>query len=291
MKQLLWIIILVLAIVGLLPIAGAAQTVPDTGVIIDKPTITIAAATADSSASKSASAHSAIVQFTFGTVTGTYTGCTVQAKTTVDGTNYLNLSTAASITVTTGTTTTWTVTAKGPASGNTSTPSTTTADGFGQLTKFTFACASAYGTSAPVTVSVIYSPAVTDVASVLASLAVSNDCDGTIRTRKYYISVGTSEDESQVKATPGTLCAISARNAHASTNAFLKCTNLTAANTTPGSSAVFYEMMIPFGLGYVDNHIDLPFDTALTCYIVTGKAASDATEVGADDVSYVLRYR
>ncbi len=125
----------------------------------------------------------------------------------------------------------------------------------------------------------------------LLALGTTDDCAGTIPSKEYYISVGTSEDEHQIKATAGTLCGISARNAHASTNAFLKCTNLTAANTTPGSSAIFYEMMIPFGLGYVDNHIDLPFDTALTCYIVTGKAASDATEVGADDVSYVLRYR
>jgi len=37
----------------------------------------------------------------------------------------------------------------------TATVSSTAALGFGQLTKFTFAC-SAYGTSAPVTVSVIY---------------------------------------------------------------------------------------------------------------------------------------
>ncbi len=125
----------------------------------------------------------------------------------------------------------------------------------------------------------------------IAALAATDDCLGTIPSKEYYISVGSSEDEHQIKATAGTLCGISARNAHASANAFLKCTNLTAANTTPGSSAIFYEMMVPFGGGYVDNHIDVPFSVALTCYIVTGKAASDATEVGADDVSYVLRYR
>jgi hypothetical protein len=38
----------------------------------------------------------------------------------------------------------------------TSAASSTAALGFGQLTKFTFACSGGYGTSAPVTVSVIY---------------------------------------------------------------------------------------------------------------------------------------
>jgi hypothetical protein len=108
---------------------------------------------------------------------------------------------------------------------------------------------------------------------------------------KYYISVGASEDESQVTASPGVLIGISARNSNATTNAYLKCTNATAASTTPGSTAIFYEMLIPAGSGFVDNAINAPFDTALTCYIVTGKTASDPTEVAADDVSYFLRYR
>lgn len=124
-----------------------------------------------------------------------------------------------------------------------------------------------------------------------ATSSFTDTCQGLTMSTKYYISVGSTEDESQVKATAGTLCGISARNAHASTNAFLKCTNLTAANTTPGSSTIFYEMMIPFGSGFVDDKIDAPFSVALTCYIVTGKAASDATEVAADDVSYFLRYQ
>lgn len=110
-------------------------------------------------------------------------------------------------------------------------------------------------------------------------------------TLKRYISVGSTEDESQVKATAGVLLGISARNAHASTDAYLKCTNLTAANTTPGSSAVFYEMIVPHASGYVDRNINATFDTALTCYIVTGKTDSDATEVGANDVSYNLTYK
>lgn len=111
-------------------------------------------------------------------------------------------------------------------------------------------------------------------------------------TLKRYISVGSSEDESQVKATPGVLLGISARNSHATTAAYIKCTNATAASTTPGSTAIFYEMIVPAGgFGFIDRDINATFSTALTCYIVTGKANSDATEVAADDVSYNLTYR
>lgn len=124
----------------------------------------------------------------------------------------------------------------------------------------------------------------------LNALAVTDPCDGTIPSIKRYISVGSTEDESQVKATAGTLCRVQASNANATTNAWMKCTNLTAANTTPGSSVVFWDMLVPFGLGNQDSpHI--PFSVALTCYIVTGNADSDATEVGANDVHYVLEYQ
>jgi hypothetical protein len=113
----------------------------------------------------------------------------------------------------------------------------------------------------------------------------------TWNTLDSYIAVGTSEDEHQVKATAGVLRGISAYNNHASADAFLKCSNLTAANTTPGSSAVFYRMKIPFGGGYVDSDIDATFSVALTCYVVLGEADTDVAEVAANDVGYNLRYR
>lgn len=123
------------------------------------------------------------------------------------------------------------------------------------------------------------------------TVTAANACKTDTVTKEYYISVGTSEDEHQIKATPGIFCGISARNANATTNAFVKCTNLTAASTTPGSSTIWYEMMVPFGLGFIDRNIGAPFSVALTCYIVTGKTASDATEVAADDVSYFITYQ
>jgi hypothetical protein len=114
----------------------------------------------------------------------------------------------------------------------------------------------------------------------------------TANTLKYYISAGASEDESQVKATAGVLVSVSAKNSHATTDAYLKCTNATAVSTTPGSTAVFYELLIPAGpSGNNDTDINAAFSTALTCYIVTGKAANDVAEVAATDVSYNLRYR
>jgi hypothetical protein len=107
---------------------------------------------------------------------------------------------------------------------------------------------------------------------------------------KRYISAGATEDESEVKATAGVLRSVSARNAHSTAAAHLKCTNATAANTTPGTTAIFYEMIIPPAGGFVDTDINAAFSTALTCYIVLGKADNAVDEVAASDVSYNLRY-
>jgi len=127
------------------------------GVFTDTPAITIAGATATTTATPTTSAHEAQVQWTFGTVSGTYATCTVQAKTSYDGVNYLTLGSAASVTVTTGTVNAWTMIEQAGTTGvTTSAVSSTAALGFGQLTEFTFACSGSYGTSAPVAVSVIY---------------------------------------------------------------------------------------------------------------------------------------
>lgn len=106
-----------------------------------------------------------------------------------------------------------------------------------------------------------------------------------------YISVGTLDDENEITGTAATLVALEARNASTNYQAYLKCTNATAANTTPGSTAVAYEVIVPGGGGIVVPYINTIFSTAITCYIVTGKADTDATDVVANDVSYNLRYR
>jgi hypothetical protein len=127
-----------------------------TGVIVDTPTITIAGASATTTATPTSSAREAQVLWNFGTVTGTYSSCTVQAQTAYDGVNFLTLGSAASVTVTSNTLNAWTVIEQlGTTSVTTSSVSSTAALGFGQLTRWALACSS-YGTSAAVSVSVIY---------------------------------------------------------------------------------------------------------------------------------------
>ncbi len=128
------------------------------GVVVDRPTITITTATADTTATPSTSAREAHIQWKFGTVVGTYTTCTVQAKTSYDGgTTYLTFGSAVSVTVTSTTVNAWSLIGQtGTTSVSTTAVSASAALGLGQLTKYTFACSAAYGTSAPVTVSVIY---------------------------------------------------------------------------------------------------------------------------------------
>jgi hypothetical protein len=110
-------------------------------------------------------------------------------------------------------------------------------------------------------------------------------------TLDSYISVATSTDKHQIKATPGVLVGVSAYNTNASTDAWLKCTNLTAASTTPGSSTIFFRMFIPHGAGAIDAFVEANFSVALTCYLVTGSGNSNTTAVAADEVVYNLRFR
>jgi hypothetical protein len=125
--------------------------------ILDNPVLSIAGAGATTSPTSTAGATTAHLTWVFGTVTGTYTTCTVQAKTSFDGANFLNLGSAAAITVTTNAVNAWDIYQQAPVTTGvtTTTVSSTAAAGFGQLSKYTFAC-STYGTGAPVTITAIY---------------------------------------------------------------------------------------------------------------------------------------
>jgi hypothetical protein len=158
---------LLLAAYCLLPTAYSLKATPagpsgmnvqqrPVGVITDTPAVSITTTTATSSATPTTSAREAQVQWTFGTVSGTYSNCTVQAKTSYDGANYLSLGSAVSVTATTGAVNAWTIIEElGTDSVITSAVNPTAAVGFGQLTEYAFSCSS-YGTSAPVSISVIY---------------------------------------------------------------------------------------------------------------------------------------
>lgn len=139
------------------PPAQAANLQPrPVGVVTDTPAITITTAAATSGVTPTTSAREAQIQWSFGTVSGTYSSCTVQAKTSYDGTNYLTLGSPVTVTASSGAVNAWTLIEElGANSVTTSAVSSTAALGFGQLTEFGFSC-SGYGTSAPVSISVIY---------------------------------------------------------------------------------------------------------------------------------------
>lgn len=109
--------------------------------------------------------------------------------------------------------------------------------------------------------------------------------------KRMYANGGAQADETAIKTSRGVLVGISARNTNSTTDAFLKCTNLTAANTTPGSSTLYYEFLIPHGGGYIDADINTEFDVALTCYFTTSVADGAAVAVTATEVSANIRYR
>ena len=137
--------------------AYSSHRFPAFGYILDNPVVTIAGATITSNPTATTGSTSAHVTWVFGTVAGTYTGCTVQAKTSYDGANFLNLGSAAAVTVASNTVNAWDIYQQAPATTGVTTTaaSGTTVPGFGQLTEYTFAC-SAYGTSAPVAITGIY---------------------------------------------------------------------------------------------------------------------------------------
>jgi hypothetical protein len=137
--------------------AYSSHRFPAFGYILDNPVLTIGGASITTGPTSTTGAGTAHVTWVFGTVSGTYTGCTVQAKTSFDGANFLNLGTAAAVTVTSNALNAWDLYQQAPVTTGVTTTSVsgTAAAGFGQWSEYTFACSS-YGTSAPVTVTAIY---------------------------------------------------------------------------------------------------------------------------------------
>jgi len=133
-----------------------------------------------------------------------------------------------------------------------------------------------------------------DVAAIKTAVQLIDD-DQTGASVKHFVTAGTTEDETEIKNAAGRLLSVQASNS-AATVAYLRCANLTAANTSPGSSTVFWGMAIPgatTGAGVVANFgpMGIAFSTALTCWVVGGKAESDVAEVGANDVQVNIQYK
>jgi len=156
------VVMVLLALPGLrLPQVSAdaysSHRFPAFGHILDNPLLTIAGATTTTNPTSTTGATTAHVTWVFGTVSGTYSGCTVQAKTSFDGVNWLNLGSAAAVTVTSNAVNAWDIYQQAPVTTGVTTTavSSSAAAGFGQVSEYTFAC-SAYGTSAPVAITAIY---------------------------------------------------------------------------------------------------------------------------------------
>jgi hypothetical protein len=126
--------------------------------MIGQPAINIAGAAATSAPQDTSGVTTAHIQMAFGSVSGSYGTCSCQAKTSFDGTNFLTLGSAASITATTSTINAWDIYGQvGVTTGVTvTTPSSSAASGFGAWTEYYFSCSGSYGTSAPATINVIY---------------------------------------------------------------------------------------------------------------------------------------
>jgi hypothetical protein len=130
--------------------------------------------------------------------------------------------------------------------------------------------------------------------AALTALQLIDD-DQTGASINYHISVGTTEDETEIKATAGRLFSITAFNNNAA-NRYMRCYNLTAANTSPGSSTVFAGFTIPGSTtagGYTVpfGPAGVAFSTALTCTLTTGVADTDVAEVAANEIRWNVVYK
>lgn len=137
--------------------ASTSMRSPVFGYILDNPTVSIAGAGVTTSSTSITGVTSVQIAWNFGTVTGSYSGCTVQAKTSFDSVNWFTLGSAVSISVSSNAVNAWTILQQAPTSSGVTvtTSSGSAATGFGEQIEYTLAC-SGYGTRAPVTIEAIY---------------------------------------------------------------------------------------------------------------------------------------
>lgn len=123
-------------------------------------------------------------------------------------------------------------------------------------------------------------------------LLVRESADGVSGFRRT--SAGSTEDEHEIKATAGVLYSITITNTNAAAR-YLRCSNKTAANTTPGSETPIIDLAIPgntAGAGFTTSFPKgFAFSTALTCWMVTGAADTDVAEVAANEIKAFYTFR
>lgn len=111
-----------------------------------------------------------------------------------------------------------------------------------------------------------------------------------------FRSIDLDESEEEVKATPGCVYSCWVTNTATSTR-FLKFYNLTAANTTVGSSTPVITIGIPGNTSddvsgvFTGGGVGIMFDTAITVAATTGVADADSGAPGANEVLVNIFYK
>jgi len=104
-----------------------------------------------------------------------------------------------------------------------------------------------------------------------------------------------ADDEFAICTVACTITAIDCINTSITQDAYFKMTNATAANTTPGSTAVaITPFLIPFNENGPSTHRKLMFvsmGTAATGYFSTGAGDTDATDVPNGEVTCTVEKR
>lgn len=134
----------------------------------------------------------------------------------------------------------------------------------------------------------------TNLSSLLTSSQLVDD-DQTGASVHYRTSVGSSEDEHEVKGSAGRLFSITATNTNAAVR-YLRCANQVIGSTTPGTTTVLLGLAIPgatTGAGFTTNFgpAGIAFSTGLTCWLVTGAADTDVAEVAANEIKVIYTYK
>lgn len=138
-----------------------------------------------------------------------------------------------------------------------------------------------------------------DVTSISAGSNLIGDVGLQGRTSgglTIFRSIDIDESEEEVKATAGTLYTIAAFNRTAGP-LYLKFYNLTAANTTVGTSTPVLTFVVPGnadsdGAGFIlTNPLGFAFDTAITVACTGAVADNDTTAPGANDCVINLGYK
>lgn len=138
-----------------------------------------------------------------------------------------------------------------------------------------------------------------DAAAIRVTTArqvVTNPQPHTVGGLSVFRSLDLDETEEDVKTSAGQVYGWVITNFATSTR-YVKFSNLTAANTTVGSSAVFMTIPVP-GNASDDTTLvqsfggmGIPFDTALCAYATTGLADNDTGAPAGSDVSITVFYK